>query len=782
MKADEIKRPPSKKQAGALNTVLIVEDDEGLNRLIAKHLRREGFETDSAFTGKEAISKAAANQYIIMLLDFKLPDMDGKEVLEKLDKAGIQLPFIIITGFGDEEIAVNMMKLGAIDYIVKTERCIELLPQKIKRAAEEVENKRKLEQAQEALKASEALFRTIVETSPDEITMSDLEGRIQKISQRTLEMHGFDKREEIIGKSALYLIAPEDHPRAIKNMQKTLKNGSIPNMEYTFLKKDGTTFPGELSSSVIQDKDGTPQGFIAVTRDITERKKSEEKIKHLNLVLNAIRNVNRLIVKERNRKKLIQKACRSLTQTRGYSSSWIALFDQNKKLTAFASSGLGKHSQKLEAQFNRGELIECGHRALKQTGIVSIDNPQKTCKECPLLGTEILSRTITIRLEHGDKILGLFSAQLPLHWAEDPKERNLFEEVAHDLAFALHSIEAEKKRKLAEQNLRDSEEFNRSIIENSEDCIKILDLEGNLKFMSKGGQALLEIEELDLFLNKSWIDFWKDEDNQKALEAIEKAKKGEVGYFEGFCPTNKGKPKWWSVQISPICDAGGKVDKLLSISRDITKQKKALTQIQKALKEKTVMLQEIHHRVKNNMQIISSLLNLQSSNITDQKALESLRICRNRIKAMALIHESLYESQDFAEVDFASYIKKMTTHLFAAHRSLSDRINIKMDVENICLDINKAIPVGLIINELVSNAFAHGFPGKKKGSVSIKMHADGKESYNLVVSDTGVGLPKKYDWKNPITLGIQLVSDLVKQIDGALDIRREKGTKVKIQF
>ncbi|MFO7980802.1 MAG: histidine kinase dimerization/phosphoacceptor domain -containing protein, partial [Candidatus Aminicenantes bacterium] len=276
--------------------------------------------------------------------------------------------------------------------------------------------------------------------------------------------------------------------------------------------------------------------------------------------------------------------------------------------------------------------------------------------------------------------------------------------------------------------------------------------------------------------------FWKDEDNQKALEAIEKAKKGEVGYFEGFCPTNKGNPKWWGVQISPIRDAGGKVDKLLSVSRNITKQKKALEQIQKALKEKNVMLQEIHHRVKNNMQIISSLLNLQSRNITDQKALESFRICRNRIKAMALIHESLYESQDFAEVDFASYIKKMTTHLFAAQRSLSDRINIKMDVENIFLDINKAIPVGLIINELVSNAFAHGFPGKKKGSVSIKMKAEGKESYNLVVSDTGVGLPKKYDWKNPITLGIQLVSDLVKQIDGTLDIRREKGTKVKIQF
>jgi len=656
MKAKKTESSSSEKQIRAPDTILIVEDDEGLSRLIAKNLEREGFKAISAFTGKEAVSEASQNQDILMLLDFKLPDMTGKQVLEKLDQAGIELPFVVMTGFGDEEIAVDLMKRGALDYIVKSEGFINLIPHKMKRAAEEVENKLRLEQTQEALKASEALFRTIVETSPDEITMADLEGRIQKISQRTLQMHGFDKKEEIIGKSALDLIAPEDHPRAIKNIQKTLDNGYVPNVEYTFLKKDGSTFPGELSSSLIQDKDGTPQGFIAVTRDITERKKSEEQIKHLNLVLNAIRNVNRLIVKEKNRRKLIQKACRSLTQTRGYSSSWIALFDKKEELIGFASSGLGNHSRKLKEQFERGKLNECAQRALKQEGMVSIDNPQKTCKECPLLRTEPRNKALTRRLEHNDKIFGVLSVQIPLSWPEDPKEHNLFEEVAHDLAFALHTIEAEKKRKLAE------------------------------------------------------------------------------------------------------------------------------AQIQKDLKEKNVMLQEIHHRVKNNMQIISSLLSLQSQRVTDKKTLESFRICRDRIKAMALIHESLYESQDLAEVDFAGYVKKMAIHLFAAHRALSDRVNLKMDIDNIFLDINKAIPVGLIINELVSNALKHGFPGKKKGRVSIKMKAQDKDSYNLEITDTGVGLPKKYDWKNPTSLGIQLVIDLVKQIDGTLNIRRQKGTRVKIQF
>lgn len=263
------------------DTILIVEDDEGLNDLISKRLKQEGFSTDSAFTGQGAISKSEKDRNIIMLLDYQLPDMTGKELLDSLFTAGIILPFVIMTGYGDEEIAVDMMKRGAIDYIVKTGQFTNILPQKIKRAYEEIEHKRKLEESQEALRASESLYRAIMDTSPDEIIVTDLVGRIMKISHKTLEMQGFDKKEEIIGKNVLDLISPEHHLKAMDDMRSTLEQGSIRNVEYTFLKQNGKSFIGELSASMLRDKDKKPVAFILVIRDITERKKFEERLRIL---------------------------------------------------------------------------------------------------------------------------------------------------------------------------------------------------------------------------------------------------------------------------------------------------------------------------------------------------------------------------------------------------------------------------------------------------------------------------------------------------------------------
>ncbi len=205
-------------------------------------------------------------------------------------------------------------------------------------------------------------------------------------------------------------------------------------------------------------------------------------------------------------------------------------------------------------------------------------------------------------------------------------------------------------------------------------------------------------------------------------------------------------------------------------------------QIKASLKEKEVLLKEIHHRVKNNMQIISSLLRLQSRQIEDEEIVDMFTQSQNRIKSMALIHEELYQSKDLANIDFSDYIKRLTNHLFSAYRVGKDPIDFKVDVKDVYLDINKAIPCGLIISEIASNSLKHAFPDGKGGEIIVWMRSNKNGKYKLTMKDTGTGFPEGLDMHNTETLGMQLILDLVQQIEGTVELKKEKGTEFNIVF
>jgi PAS domain S-box-containing protein len=211
------------------------------------------------------------------------------------------------------------------------------------------------------------------------------------------------------------------------------------------------------------------------------------------------------------------------------------------------------------------------------------------------------------------------------------------------------------------------------------------------------------------------------------------------------------------------------------------KHKKADEQIKKDLEEKEILLQEIHHRVKNNMQIISSLLKLQSAHIKDKRALELFQNSRDRVKTMALIHDALYRSKDLANIDFADYVNKLTTQIFISYGANSNLIELKIDIQNVLLDISAAIPCGLIINELVSNSLKYAFPKGRKGEISISFAYKGKVN-TLCVKDNGIGISGEIDLENSPTLGLLLVNSLAKQLDGTLKLEKVKGTSFKISF
>jgi two-component sensor histidine kinase len=222
--------------------------------------------------------------------------------------------------------------------------------------------------------------------------------------------------------------------------------------------------------------------------------------------------------------------------------------------------------------------------------------------------------------------------------------------------------------------------------------------------------------------------------------------------------------------------------KVMGILRDVTDRKHAEERIRASLHEKDVLLREIHHRVKNNMQIISSLLRLQARSIGNPDMVEMFKESQNRIRSMALIHEKLYQTEDFTKINFAQYIRSLTVHLFHTYKVNPNIVRMNTEFKDIFLDINRAIPCGLIINELVSNSLKHAFPGNKKGEICIKLSSNRQKKTKLTVSDSGVGLPDNVNFREPETLGLQLVSDLVTQIEGTIRLERTEGTAFHISF
>jgi len=215
---------------------------------------------------------------------------------------------------------------------------------------------------------------------------------------------------------------------------------------------------------------------------------------------------------------------------------------------------------------------------------------------------------------------------------------------------------------------------------------------------------------------------------------------------------------------------------------DISERKLAEENIKNTLREKEILLKEIHHRVKNNLQIISSLLNLQSEYIKDEESKELFYDSLNRIRSMALIHERLYQSKDFSKISVPDYIKDVTNYLLRTYKNKTRDVQIKIDVDGMALSINTAIPIGLIINEIVSNSLKYAFAGRSSGLIEVIMKKLENNSYSLILRDDGIGIPESVDFKNSKSLGLQLVNNLIEQLEASVETDRTNGTTFRIIF
>ncbi|PCH67349.1 MAG: hypothetical protein COC01_06055 [Bacteroidetes bacterium] len=216
----------------------------------------------------------------------------------------------------------------------------------------------------------------------------------------------------------------------------------------------------------------------------------------------------------------------------------------------------------------------------------------------------------------------------------------------------------------------------------------------------------------------------------------------------------------------------------LSMMEDLEAQKKELDF---SLNEKEILLQEVHHRVKNNMQIISSLLNLQSRQIKDKDALRMYNDSQARIRSMALVHEQLYQSNDFSKLEFDKYLHTLSNNLMSSY-TLSANIDLNIDVTEVNLDLDRAVPTGLIVNELMTNSFKYAFHEKEFGEININMSLSNDEKITLVYSDNGIGIPTEIDWQKTDSLGLTLVRTLTRQLNGTIELDTSKDTQFTLVF
>jgi PAS domain S-box-containing protein len=361
------------------------------------------------------------------------------------------------------------------------------------------------------------------------------------------------------------------------------------------------------------------------------------------------------------------------------------------------------------------------------------------------------------------------------------------------LTGAIESIRDVTELKKTEIALRESEERFRTIVETAAEGIWELDSDFRITYANRRMTELLGYSREEM-IGKPFAAFIDRQEIPDAIFRMERQQQGITDHFERKFRRKDGSLLCTFASVTPVFDCNGAFRGSFSMFSDITDRKRIeeelvslnrvleqrvherTAQLTNALKDREILLREVHHRVKNNLQIIISLLNLQARYITDEKTLAAIRESQNRIRAMALVHERLYCSEEISSITFRDYVTFLVSSLFRFYGVDTRRVSPVISMEDLPIEIDMAIPLGLIMTELVSNSLKYAFPEGRKGEIHILGRREDDHSYRFIVRDNGVGIPQTVDWKNPDSLGLRLVHSLVTQLNGTIELDRSGGT------
>jgi PAS domain S-box-containing protein len=370
--------------------------------------------------------------------------------------------------------------------------------------------------------------------------------------------------------------------------------------------------------------------------------------------------------------------------------------------------------------------------------------------------------------------VGFDSVHTDKEWSDD--ETSLLKMAGEIFVNAL-------ERKRIEEALQASEERFRALIENAADAVVVVDPQGIVKYRSPAVGRMLGYTD-NYALQETVFERTHPEDQATVIEEFQHLlhSPGELGsplifrfrHIDGSWRTLEAVGK--NLLDDP------RVQGVVVNYRDVTEREQAQAKLRESLSEKEVLLKELHHRVKNNLQVVSSLISLQSQHVTDPRARQMLQETQNRVMSMAILHRGLYGSKNISRIDCADYVSNVVAQVFSSYGDASTGIKVKTDVAQISVGIDVAIPCGLIVSELVSNCLMHAFPKGGPGEVLVDLHTTSHNKLTLNVSDNGAGFPTDVDFRNTESLGLQLVNALTGQLGGTVDLVRNGGTTFSITF
>ena len=342
------------------------------------------------------------------------------------------------------------------------------------------------------------------------------------------------------------------------------------------------------------------------------------------------------------------------------------------------------------------------------------------------------------------------------------------------------TVEDVTERKRAEQAVEESERRFRAIFETAQEVIFLKDTDLRYKLVNPATEKLFGMSAADITSHAD-AELFDQEGADACADSDRRVLAGEVVEEESARNVGGKAIVFHTIKV-PIRNESGAIIGICGIARDTTERRRMEEALRTSVREKEVLIKEVHHRVKNNMQIISSILSLQSGSIRDPGARECLAECQNRIRSMALVHEKLYRSGNLSRIDFAEYLRSLSAALFHSCRTDAERVRLDFEAAEVSLDVNTAIPCGLVANELIINALKHGFPAGRSGRLRVGLDAVGDGRFRMVVADDGIGFPKDLDFRMTESLGLQLVTLLVDQLDGTIELDRAGGTSFTVTF